>query len=448
MISYKIYNKLMPLLRRQYNINLSNGLIAILMLSIMYSFGTFGLLNLFGIRQEIQILLIGLLSFLFIIVKPRCDTNLAGMVLMFSGLLAIGGLIHSGQLTWIIEALMLIIILYFIYYATSEKILFLAKALVISSLFFCTLVLVAHVYYKINPNDVSNANFYIYDSTVGNSQIYTGNLIDWISFTSGDGYVFGGEVYVRMKGYSNEPSSTIIHYLAPAIIAFIIGGTYTYIGITMILINIIAIGSVTSYIILILAAVIFVLGLVFRKNISILFYFIGVILLITILNPNIIVNIFSHFSNVAIEYFDFDLIGRKLGDDNIGERNLGMINGLYLILNSPFGYSVSLLGPGAGLLYLTSAMTGWIGLILVFKFFRKLIKLISYNFSMEEKNMARFSFCLILSLLFIVLFVSGYGWSRPPGVIILILIFKMMDLSSQTNLSYKHEFASVNKSCT
>ena len=71
--------------------------------------------------------------------------------------------------------------------------------------------------------------------------------MDFISFTSGDGFSVMGRQIMRMKGYSNEPSSTIVHYFAPAALAFLLGGRYLYLGVFILAVNMITIVSFTAY---------------------------------------------------------------------------------------------------------------------------------------------------------------------------------------------------------
>jgi hypothetical protein len=421
-----------------FNKPLSNGLMAILMLSIMYSFGTFGLLNLFGIRQLVQLALITLVLCLFVIVRPRYKSNIFYPVLLFMGLYAAGGVIYGGQLTSLIESVLLMFIVYVIYTARPAQIFFVAKAFVISTCFFCILVLIGYCFYKIYPSLLYSANIYIYDSTVGGSRIFPGNIIDWISFTSGDGFVFGGEINTRMKGYSNEPSSTIVHYLAPAILAFALGGVYKYFGFFIVVVNFVAIGSFTAYIIVFLSFVIFFLAIFLRRNLPISFAITSLLMMVVIINPGVMYKIFEYFSEITIYYLDFDLISRKMGGDNLEGRNSGMIDGLVLIFISPFGYSSELLGSGAGMFYIISSFTGWVGCFVFSIFIFKLVKLGGFVFIGQGYSALGFSICLFFSLLFIVLFVSGYGWSRPPGVIMLMLIYRLMDvLSFQCSMQEK-----------
>jgi hypothetical protein len=422
--------------KESFNSPLSNSLMAFIMLSTMYSFGTFGLLNLFGIRQLVQAALIAVVFGVFLIVRPSGNVKIIIPAFSFFGLYAIGELIYGGQLTWLIEATLSIVIMYLIHAARPKQIFFLAKTFVFSTCFFCILVLIAFCAYKIYPHLLFSANFHIYDSTVGNARLHPSNLIDWISFTSGDGFVFGGENYTRMKGYSNEPSSTTVHYLAPAILAFAIGGVYRYLGIFIVLINILLIASFTSHIIILLSFVIYFLAAFFRRNLSLVFYLILLLLLMVIVNPGIVFKIFEYSSGLALNYFDFDLIARKMVEGNLGERNQGITYGLYLMLISPFGYSKELLGAGTGLYYLISSSTGWIGCIIFSIFIYKLIVLAGHVYLSRGRSALGFSICLLFSLLLIVLFVSGYGWGRLPGVIMLMLIYRLLDVVFFLNRTY------------
>tara|TARA_B100000780_G_C21027829_1_gene412061 strand:- start:781 stop:981 length:201 start_codon:yes stop_codon:yes gene_type:complete len=42
--------------------------------------------------------------------------------------------------------------------------------------------------------------------------------------------------------------------------------------------------------------------------------------------------------------------------------------------------------------------------------------------------MLNFGVSFLLAMLMIVLFVSGYGWSRPPGIIMLLLFFRILQI--------------------
>ena len=68
---------------------------AIMLLSLMYSFGTFGLLNLFGVRTLVQVALLGVITLLFIVMRVKFRVDHLMILLLFSGAYVAGSLIFS-----------------------------------------------------------------------------------------------------------------------------------------------------------------------------------------------------------------------------------------------------------------------------------------------------------------------------------------------------------------
>lgn len=410
------------------NKHLSTELLSITLLAIMYSFGTFGFLNLLGVRTIIQILLIGLVVSLFVALQPRYKPQDLFPVLFFFGLYAIGSLTHGNIMTGPIEAVLMLFVLHVIFSASPQQILSFSRALVVVTSFLCLLVAIAYIYYRINPDQFTYANFDIYSSETGQQQVYASHFMDWISFTSGDGFEFLGESSPRMKGYSNEPSSTIVHYLAPAVLAFLLGGRYNFLGVFILLVNVVAIASFTGHIIVALSFAIYIAIKFFRRYLKYAASLTLVFFLAFLIQPTLIATIFENVSAQAIHHFGFDLISRKLGGASFESRNDGMINGLIMVFSSPLGYSSESLGPGAGLIYIVSSYTGWLGLSIFCVFIFKLLNNAN-KASATSLPTIRYSLSLLFAVLLITLFVSGYGWNRPPGVIMLFLFFRMIQLS-------------------
>lgn len=415
----------MNMIKNRY---LTTGLLTFSLLAIMYSFGTFGFLNLLGVRSIVQIFIFGLVVILFIELQPKYKQQELFPVLAFLFLYVIGSLVHSNKISVIVEAVILLFIVNVILSAPARQVLFLAKTLVFVTSFLCILVATAYIYYRINPDQFKYANFEIYSSQVGQQKIYAGNFMDWISFTSGEGFEFQGESSQRMKGYSNEPSSTVVHYLAPAVLALLLGGGFIYLGVFILLVNFIAIASLVGQIIIVISFAVFVVVKYFRPYLKCIAFISIVIFLVLLTQIALMEQIFQYVGGQAIKYLGFDLIYRKLGDASQGsliERQGGIIDGLFLILSSPFGYSVDKLGSGAGLLFIVSANTGWLGLALfggfIFKFINNVKRLIFIS-SLPE---IEYSVALLFSILLILIFVSGYGWDRPPGVIMLFIFFRV-----------------------
>ena len=90
------------MIRENNSQHLSAGLMAIMLLSLMYSFGTFGLLNLFGVRTLVQVALLGVITLLFIVMRVKFRVDHLMILLLFSGAYVAGSLIFSFQINSLI----------------------------------------------------------------------------------------------------------------------------------------------------------------------------------------------------------------------------------------------------------------------------------------------------------------------------------------------------------
>lgn len=416
---------------------MSTGLMVVTLLGLTYSFGTFGFLNLFGIRYLVQGLLVTLAVAILLDIRVACRTANCIPVFVFAIAIGVGGIVHSGYITKPVEALLLIFCIFAIMFSTESKIVVFSKALVFAATFFCSLVALGYIYYLVYPDQLQLANFQIYDSDVGADMVKPYTLGDWLSFTSGDGFVFDEKTQIRLKGYSNEPSSTIVHYLAPAAVAFFHGGRYVYLGAFILLVNVFAIGSLMAYLIILQSIVLFFVFLLPKKYFKLLLTGTGLVFMmifaVAILQPTLIINLFIHAGTIGVDILGFDLVARKVdgGSDDASAfiRLSGISDGLYLALISPLGYSFEKLGAGAGLLYVVSATSGWVGLyvfmVFIVGFARKAL-----NYCKNVRVYSnQYGVALTVSLVVISVFVSGYGWDRTPGAIMLLLFYRIIGIN-------------------
>lgn len=409
--------------------SISPALLTIFFLTTFYSFGTFGLLNLLGVRTVMQIFIILMFICLCFTIQLRITKSKLYGALIFFSVYALGSLAHGGVWVGPVEAFLGFFSFVVIMSAPRKHIFKVAKVLVFVTTFFCILVVIAYLYYRVYPQEFSFANFHIYDSTVGSERIHPGHIVDWLSFTSGDGFVAGGEVSPRMKGYSNEPSSTIVHYLAPAIFAFLLGGRLAFLGIFILTVSVVAIASFTGHIIIGLALLLSLLVLFGRKNFQLSVLVSLVLILGVITQLDRLIALFMFFGEFAIESAGIDLISRKLGSgtgpSTLEVRQSGMVDGLRAIVFAPIGYSVDQLGAGAGLLYIISANMGWIGVLMAGGWFLGLSRVATQAASSSSSLRVWFATSLLFSILFVSLFISGYGWGRLPGWMLLFLFFRI-----------------------
>ena len=75
----------------------SAGIMAVVLICLMYSFGTFGFLNLFGARSIIQAVLLGFVTLLFI--SMRFKFRLVDFLVfsIFSVVYVVGSFVYWGQ---------------------------------------------------------------------------------------------------------------------------------------------------------------------------------------------------------------------------------------------------------------------------------------------------------------------------------------------------------------
>ena len=426
------------MIRKNTSQHLSAGVMAIILLSLMYSFGTFGFLNLFGARSIVQVLLIAIITLVFIVMRIRFRTNHLMPIIVFSGTYIIGSLAFGSAVGGLLEIYILIFCFVLFFYSPPTHVIFFTKALIVATTILCILVLIAFIYYQIYPGEVSRANIRIYSSEDGSNRIYPGYFMDFISFTSGDGFRIMEHTITRMKGYSNEPSSTIVHYVAPAAMAFILGGRFIYLGAFILAVNIVAIVSFTTYIILILSFALFTIKFIPKVISKVLFFLLICCFLFLILNPGIVMSGFIYASSVMMDIAGLDLLSRKIHvgnapDSNLNDRHKGIMNGFKLALSSPIGYPEKELGSGSGLFYIVSSRAGWIGILIFGAFMTSLIKNIKVTYFTVHSLTYSFGVSLITSILLVALFISGYGWNRAPGIIMMLLFFRFAQIVASEN---------------
>lgn len=426
------------MIEKAYSQHLSPGVMAIIILSLMYSFGTFGFLNLFGARSIVQSLLIGIITLIFVVMRVRFRVSHLLPIIVFSTAYILISLMFQSRIGSLVETYILIFCFVLFFYSPPKNLIFFCKALVIATTILCSLVLIGFIYYQIFPDELSSANIRIYSSEVGSKRVYPGNFIDFISFTSGDGFQIMGHTITRMKGYSNEPSSTIVHYVAPAAIAFILGGRFVYLGIFILAVNVLAVASFTAYIILILSFGFFSIKFIPKVIGKVLFLLVICCFLYLVLNPQIVLQGFMYASLILMDLAGLDLLSRKIHvgmaeTSNLNERHQGIMHGFRLALTSPFGYSQEKLGSGSGLFYTVSSRSGLIGILILGVFITRFIKTIKATYFKVPSLAYLYGISLIMGILLVSLFISGYGWARPPGIIMMLLYFRLLQIVATEN---------------
>lgn len=404
---------------------------AITIVVAFYSFGAFGFFNLFWMRLVFQFSvalfsIFGVLAVFFHLNQYLQNKRnpLLYIILSILGLLYYGmvyAVIVEDFLGGIIQSVLACIIVLFILFTRTKLIIFISKCIVVISFFFTLLGYIAYVGLLIDPT--TNYNLILYDSTISNEQIFPASWLEYFSFTSGDGYSFFGIQVTRLKGFCSEPSATIVHYLAPACIAFLYSKKYKIMGYIMLMFNVLAISSVVGLIIIFGSVFLYYIFLM-RSNKG-MYFIIGCVLLIGLtlmLNVSLAESILLDFGRNIFEATSYDLISRKEGSLTVRLISFGIA--LQEIISNPLGWSNYSTMTG---LLTNAGLKGGVLLILILIVFG--VKLFNYGFlifqSKDKKNkQSRIGGSLLISCVFVTYLISGYGWDRLPGVIMLMLFYR------------------------
>ena len=413
---------------------ISNPFFTIIILFIFYSFGAFGLLNLFHLKVQVQLILICLIVSLFLIINIKIPKQVYYSGILYSLLFSVGSFVYFGRLNSSIEGVIIIFCIFFFFIVPRNHIFSLAKAITITTSILSVFNVIVFLHFLRFPENMSYTTAFVYSAMdAGGDRISPNYFTDYFSFISGDGYSLSNTMMIsRLKGYCTEPSGTIIYYLAPCIFGFMIGGRYVILSLFILIVNILCIASFTTLIIFTFSIVLFLLLFLFAKHFKFILTIGLFSMLFLLTSKNLVFSITTTLGDYFFSNFGFDLVSRKIGDEsakeltNLGARQLGITLGVKNLFTSPFGYSSSYLLAGAGLAYQTSSATGWVGVSILSLFF---INMFSGSIDLNKKSKAifyKYGISLFISISIIALFVNGYGWNRPPGLIFLLIMYMII----------------------
>lgn len=416
----------------KYKYDFATFIYAIVVIFAFYSFGTFGFLNLFGLRNSFQFVIVlftffGLISIIYNIrnnIKYKKNFFVHTLIIAFFMYYGYMLVLIKGELlnTLLQSTLMLVFVLYLIL-VEIKYIKIIIKTIIIITFILSIMGFLAYFSFLINENLINEVNFLLYDSTKGSSVINANSWVEYLSFTSGDGFELFGTNVTRVKGFCNEPSATVVHYLAPAGLAFLFSRKYKLIGIFIIVFNFIGIASLISWIAIFGSVIIYMLLSIKNKFIKIFIIYVSLIFIFILMtNIDFAVSLILDIGNSLHENTSSSLIARKEGSATV--RLMSLSIALNEFKNNIFGgssYSTM-----TGLLIQVSLVGGIFMLTLLIVFSNKMIKFGINKFNYSSNKDIKFAVSLTLSIFIVSLLLSNYGWNRIPGVIMLILFYKSL----------------------
>lgn len=414
---------------RQYKV--SNLISIFTVVLAFYAFGVFGFFNLFGARRIVQIVValymffpIAVILYNYQFFLKNENKYLLGTIIFFFIYYGIMISIIKGEfLTTYLNSLVMMLFCLLLISMEMKYIKKIAESIVVITFVLSLMAFIGYIAFFIDSTLIHKVKFDLYHSEIGSEMIYPHHWIEYLTFTSGEGFFVFDIGSVRMKGFSNEPSSTLVHYLAPVGLAFLLSQKYKIMGFIILIINIIAIASLMAWIVVFLSFLFYcLLKIKSVETIKSILYLGIFMMLFMMLNFDFTYTIFMKFGNLINEVFGIDLIARKAG--SLDTRLLGYIDGVKYFISNPLGGAFYLTGTG---LILNVSLVG--GIFLFFIMILFLVKMIKFSIckykGLDQKS-EKFGVSFILSIVFVVMFLSSYGWNHIPGVIMLIVFFRLM----------------------
>ena len=388
-----------------------------------FSFGNFGLLNIFGIRREAQVLVLLLLSLVFLVDLMNGRRGFVKRPIFYLSLVLLisATVLGDWEMSGIYFADLLIVVCLINlpeYY--QEKVL---KSIVIFACIFSVFALIQVVFVVFQP-ELGFKLYTGYESSSGAAPIEINHPLGYLGFTYIDyDLILAGARFFRFVSYSTEASVLVPYFLIPGAIALTFDNKLSLLSIPILLFVAVFPFSTTVQVTIAIGLVIALLAKlhpVKDKGLILLPYFpfmIAVVLLIIYkaLDSTEIMNYLQGFLNpIAESSSAFD-------KESSGVVRLISIN--YFLSGLKFsllGYETRITAPMNIIVsnYIAGGVIGMISTTLVLFSISKN----SVQVMMSKNSKIRLFAILVYSTLFVILSFSDYGWRIAPGFIMFILL--------------------------
>lgn len=419
---------------------------AIAVIISFYGFGTFGFFNIFGLALPIQVALVAfsfITIFVFTSLKLLSEANKPTFLFISFLFIYYGfflSLSYGSIIGGLVNAYMMWVMTIFILFIEKKYIFFIGKSIIILSTISAFFGFIVFYIYSFNPVSFNYDSIELMSSDTGTNAIEPASFYDYLSFSSGDGYELFGQRLTRVKGYSNEPSTTLIHYLAPAAMGFFYGRKYIFMSTILIGFIVLPVSTVLGILTILMMPVIYLVMKIKKNSLKNIVVSSGLIAIFTLMSSlDTVLSSIATYGQDLYASAGTDLLSRKAGSAE--SRLVSYNDAVNSILSNPIGGSGQSSTAG---IFIQAGLIG--GLVLMTAII--VIGLTIYKNSIMAFNNSNFFntriFISMLLSLFLTSFVlSAYGWDRVSGVIILAILFRHLIELNQTfgsnkSVKFKH----------
>lgn len=409
-----------------------------------YSYGNFGFLNLFSLRNEIRIIL-GIIIFLISLQAlktiPSLIKNL-NAIFLSTVLTAFFSIIFLDDIVLITNSILAILIVLIVFNNSAKISDRLLKFIIYFSAIFSIMVIIQAVIFFSRP-ELFEHLAPVFSTSTGAKDITNAKPIQYLGFVVGDKVKLLGITLTRFCSFASEPSALSSSFYIPGLLALTFKKSKTfYLGAIILFFAIFLSQAGTIWLSIILGLCIF---LIFKftpfikyKNPVILFMFTAVtIISLTYILKGINVDAFvsklMKYSELIDDYSSLP----STKEASAKARLKSSQEAVRLAFSRPFGtFDINKEGISyiCGLILWLGLSAGYLGLIagclLSYQFFKCII--ICSN-SIKD-NLLLFIISLVLGALLQMMFLNCFGWYGPSGLLILSLTYiRINNLIPQKN---------------
>jgi len=397
---------------------------------LFYSAGSFGFLNIFGIRREAQIFLfLGPLLLSPVILK-NYPKLLKEPIFLFVLTKFIVECLLFQRFINILDGLTVILVVGILLSVRKEYSNKILKLIIIAAAVFSTMAIIEAiiVFFKPELIPLLGAN---YSSLTGSDKVEILHPLGLLGFSTFREFSFLGHSFVRFRSFAAEPSVLVYSFFCPGVLALSYRGYIKILSIPILFFLIFLAQSSIIWLSLSLGIMAWSLFSLFKGRarltlfltvfiISIYFIFIYFVEI-----PNFMMKVTQFLDLIIKQYFPFQKYSS-------GVTRFGAIkNYLSLAIQYPFFGSplkaITAISLPMGLLLYSHLHYGIIGLTLMVAISYKIFKHAIYCFSLY-KGIIGLMAAVLYGMFIQVLCFSNYGWTGVSGFLMLILLMNRLEI--------------------
>jgi len=428
-------NKIQPtyLISNKSELMLIN--ICILLIScLFYSTGSFGFLNIFGIRREVQIFLILGPLLLSAVILKNFPKLLKKPIFLLVVTKFIVECILNQRFMYIFDNLTIVLVVGILLSVRKEYSDRILRLIIIAAAVFSTMAIVEAIIVLFKP-ELIPLLFANYSSLTMANKVEILHPLGLLGFTTGQ-FNFLGHYFTRFRSFAAEPSVLVYSFFCPGVLALSYRGHIKLLSIPILFFLIFLAQSTVIWLSLSLGIIVWGIFILFRGRVRLI-----LMLTIFIISMFFIVIYFVEIPNFMMKITQFlNLINKQYSPFNkysSGVARFGAIKSyLYIAIQYPFFGAplkvIKTISLPTGLLLYSYLYYGIFGLALMVAIWYNIFKHAIYCFNLYKGIIGLMAAVLYGTFIQVLCF-SSYGWTVFSGFLMIMLLINRLKMLLPNN---------------